>query len=51
MTMGVLAILDRRSAAILLIWFFFGRERSTGYDREYEQEPPSTRPRRSCRRS
>ena len=23
------------------IWLLFGRERATGYDREYEQEPPS----------
>jgi hypothetical protein len=23
------------------VWFFFGRERPTGYDREYEQEPPT----------
>ena len=36
---------------MLLIWFFFGRERGTGYDREYEQEPPSDELRRSCRRS
>ena len=26
---------------IFVIWLLFGRERGTGYDREYEQEPPS----------
>ena len=26
---------------MLLVWFFYGRERGTGYDREYEQEPPT----------
>ncbi len=33
--------------ALLLIgatWWFFGRERRTGYDRDYEQEPPSDLP-------
>ena len=26
---------------MFVIWLLFGRERGTGYDREYEQEPPS----------
>ncbi len=43
LTMGVLAV-GPAIGAILLIWFFFGRERRTGYDREYEQEPPSDEP-------
>ena len=38
---GLLARRGRRSASSFVIWFFFGRERGTGYDREYEQEPPS----------
>ena len=25
---------------MLLVWFVYGRERKTGYDREYEQAPP-----------
>ncbi|HZO61354.1 MAG TPA: DUF2207 domain-containing protein, partial [Gaiellaceae bacterium] len=28
-------------AVILVVWVVFGRERRTGYDREYEQQPPS----------
>ena len=28
-------------AVIGAVWAFFGRERRTGYDREYEQEPPT----------
>ncbi|HYZ75966.1 MAG TPA: DUF2207 domain-containing protein, partial [Gaiellaceae bacterium] len=28
-------------ALVLVVWWFFGRERKTGYDREYEQEPPA----------
>ena len=28
-------------AVITAVWAFFGRERRTGYDREYEQEPPT----------
>jgi uncharacterized membrane protein len=28
-------------AAIALVWWLWGRERGTGYDREYEQEPPT----------
>ena len=28
-------------ALMLLVWLVYGRERKTGYDREYEQEPPS----------
>ena len=27
---------------MLLVWFVYGRERKTGYDREYEQAPPTT---------
>lgn len=27
-------------AIVLLVWLVFGRERGTGYDREYEQSPP-----------
>ena len=33
------------------VYVLFGRERKTGYDREYEQEPPSSRHRRSSHRS
>ena len=29
------------AAIMLLIWFVYGRERGTGYDREYEQASPS----------
>src|SRR3990172_4147654 len=38
-----LLLLAAGPAASLLVscWWFFGRERATGYDREYEQEPPS----------
>jgi uncharacterized membrane protein len=28
-------------ALMLLVWLVYGRERKTGYDREYEQAPPS----------
>src|SRR6185436_783811 len=28
-------------AVLLLVWLAYGRERSTGYDREYEQQPPT----------
>ena len=28
-------------AVLLATWWFYGRERKTSYDREYEQEPPS----------
>jgi len=28
-------------ALMLLVWLLYGRERRTGYDREYEQAPPS----------
>ena len=28
-------------AVIALVWRLWGRERGTGYDREYEQEPPT----------
>ena len=42
-SVGVLLLLGLGPAlAILgLAWWVWGRERSTGYDREYEQEPPS----------
>ena len=33
------------------VYVLFGRERKTGYDREYEQEPPSSCHRRSSHRS
>ena len=26
---------------MLLVWLVYGRERKTGYDREYEQAPPT----------
>src|SRR5262249_27171062 len=29
------------TAVMLLVWLVYGRERKTGYDREYEQEPPT----------
>ncbi len=29
------------AALMALVWLVYGRERKTGYDREYEQEPPS----------
>src|SRR6185369_12692154 len=28
-------------AVAFVVYLFFGRERGTGYDREYEQEPPT----------
>ena len=28
-------------AALFLVWLVYGRERGTGYDREYEQQPPT----------
>jgi uncharacterized membrane protein len=28
-------------AGLLLVWLVYGRERATGYDREYEQTPPT----------
>ena len=31
-------------AVVFVTWLVFGRERKTGYDREYEQEPPSDTP-------
>jgi uncharacterized membrane protein len=42
-TLGYLALMafGPATALILLTWFLFGRERRTGYDREYEQEPPT----------
>ena len=30
-----------RCGVLLAVWWFYGRERPTGYDREYEQEPPT----------
>ena len=27
-------------AVVFAVWLFYGRERKTGYDREYEQAPP-----------
>jgi uncharacterized membrane protein len=29
------------AAIVFLVWFAYGRERRTGYDREYEQAPPT----------
>lgn len=42
-TILMLAALGIGPAALLmlLVWFLFGRERKTTYDREYEQDPPS----------
>ena len=39
----LLLLLALAPAAIIvaLVWWLYGRERRTGYDREYEQEPPS----------
>ena len=37
----VLLALGPALALLTATWAIFGRERSTGYDREYEQEPPS----------
>ena len=31
----------RRSSSSARVFWFYGRERKTGYDREYEQEPPT----------
>ena len=40
--LGVLALGVAPAALVVgLVFWRFGRERSTGYDREYEQEPPS----------
>ena len=38
--LAALAILPALGVVALVFWFF-GRERETGYDREYEQEPPT----------
>ncbi len=41
---GLIALALATLPALLLIWlvfWFMGRERRTGYDREYEQEPPT----------
>ena len=41
---GLVALALATIPAILVIWavfWFLGRERRTGYDREYEQEPPT----------
>ena len=40
LTLSAFALLPAL-AVMFLIWLLFGRERGTGYDREYEQEPPS----------
>jgi uncharacterized membrane protein len=42
-TLAILLALAFLPAAAVMgaTWWFFGRERRTGYDREYEQEPPS----------
>jgi hypothetical protein len=42
-TFLVLAALALLPALVLIwvAWAFLGRERRTGYDREYEQEPPT----------
>ena len=32
---------SRRSSSSAAVFWFYGRERKTGYDREYEQEPPT----------
>ncbi|HEX4518064.1 MAG TPA: DUF2207 domain-containing protein, partial [Gaiellaceae bacterium] len=37
LALGILPAL----AIVLLVYWFFGREPKTGYDREYEQEPPT----------
>jgi uncharacterized membrane protein len=37
----LLAALGPAAAVLGATYWFFGRERGTGYDREYEQEPPS----------
>ena len=37
----LLAALGPAAAVVAGTYWFFGRERRTGYDREYEQEPPS----------
>ena len=29
------------SAVLAAVWWFYGRERRSGYDREYEQQPPT----------
>ena len=40
LTLAAFALLPALGV-MLAIWLLFGRERGTGYDREYEQEPPS----------
>ena len=35
---------SRRSLIVLVVYWLFGRELKTGYDREYEQEPPTDTP-------
>src|SRR5581483_3338260 len=41
--LGILAALGLGPALVLmlLVWLIYGRERRTGYDREYEQAPPT----------
>ncbi len=40
LTLAAFALLPALGV-MFAIWLLFGRERGTGYDREYEQEPPS----------
>ena len=42
-TLGLLALIALLPASLLVLWVYmrFGRELDVGYDREYEQEPPS----------
>ena len=37
----LLLALGPAAALMALVWLVYGRERKTGYDREYEQAPPS----------
>ena len=45
-TLGLLALLAIAPGltVVLVVWWLLGRERRTGYDREYEQEPPDDTP-------
>ena len=43
LTLALLALAPA-IAIIFLLWLFFGRERKTDYDREYEQFPPTETP-------
>jgi uncharacterized membrane protein len=42
-TIPILILLALGPALLLLlaVWFFYGREHRTGYDRQYEEEPPT----------